>query len=983
MRKLLFFSPLAIMLFTQMNAFGQQGLHPDYSLTVQDKIDLKVYTSAIQDLDQPIEILCTEELKLYLLATLGERLPELSYVLQRSPDYLINEPNVIESLIEVLKEDAALGISAENNPTHHAIKGKELSKKDLASIEFLYGYDQFKKKKYQAALKSFSSSFRARNEDFDFAAYYAGLSAIMINEYDKATTYLSKIGSNERLRKHAPYYLALSHYALKEYEIVSKYYSNRIHENQLFNIQGIISLVALSQYHTAQHEASLKSLAVLKQHRNLTSDEQYIQGICEKKQGKHENSLTTLSNISGSQQLNNSVTFEKAMTLYQQGKYREALELFENLASAEGINPHDFKWNQLIVNHKMGNYDKAAMIALQEFILSPNQNITEYLITSLAHLEKIDLIQEIATTLSTDDQKRNTIRKILLDKALAALQDKNKIKAIEYFNLVEKTFPRIEEHAEVAAWKGLMAYEDKNFSSAKELLQKYNQSKSSTTLKPKLDFDANYILAYSYLKEKQLPEALQQFGVAFKLFKLDHTPKEKQEDILTRMGDIYLQHNDYTNALDAYTKALALDLKQQDYLLYQSATIAELQQRPYDALLTLDELVSNHYLSRYKEKSTLMSGNILFGLGKLDKSAHQYKKLLQAETTTEIREEAILALGLLNVNAGDYREAEKWYKQITASSTIEDNKRRAHEGLKEIYSDYTYDTEAFLKIAQNQNTGTSLPKDSVLYSLAVKFSEGGQENKALENYNHIISDFTTSRYYAPSLFDASNIQLKNKKSISSIENLELLIALPTNSYTIKAFDLYQEITWTMLEDYTRYEILEEKRVQNFPNEELTLLRRFRSAIANLKMNRIDNIATAYSVLDLNLNDSQLSELSEELINFYVNKSDWKNLISTLSHSEIKARIKKPKYSYYKALAHFNLEQFDETISYITSHYETLLSDPAWFAKSIILLADAYSINGDHISTRAALTALVESESSIPASVKELAAQRLELLKLSN
>ncbi len=79
----------------------------------------------------------------------------------------------------------------------------------------------------------------------------------------------------------------------------------------------------------------------------------------------------------------------------------------------------------------------------------------------------------------------------------------------------------------------------------------------------------------------------------------------------------------------------------------------------------------------------------------------------------------------------------------------------------------------------------------------------------------------------------------------------------------------------------------------------------------------------------------------------------------------------------------NQSELDTAAELITASYNELLNDPAWLAKSIILLADIYTLKGDKDSAIAALQALIETKSEVPSSLINMAKNRLDLITPQN
>ena len=137
----------------------------------------------------------------------------------------------------------------------------------------------------------------------------------------------------------------------------------------------------------------------------------------------------------------------------------------------------------------------------------------------------------------------------------------------------------------------------------------------------------------------------------------------------------------------------------------------------------------------------------------------------------------------------------------------------------------------------------------------------------------------------------------------------------------------------------------------------------------------------------NLNIASKNEKTgflKETTALYMKKKQW-NLISELdANPKIAALIdSSPKLLYTRSLALMNQTKLDKASTSITESYNVLLDNPAWLAKSIILLSDIYILQDDKDSAIAALQALIETKSEVPPSLIDMAKNRLELIKPQN
>jgi len=79
----------------------------------------------------------------------------------------------------------------------------------------------------------------------------------------------------------------------------------------------------------------------------------------------------------------------------------------------------------------------------------------------------------------------------------------------------------------------------------------------------------------------------------------------------------------------------------------------------------------------------------------------------------------------------------------------------------------------------------------------------------------------------------------------------------------------------------------------------------------------------------------------------------------------------------------NTQELDLAVTDITDNYEILLNDPAWLAKSILILSEVYVLQNEKDSAIAALQALIETKSSVPSTLIQEAQEKLKQLEPQN
>ncbi len=975
---------------------GQQSspIHADRSLDYEMAIEEDLYAMILSNkdlyghVDQDFSIQTDA-----IVSLLHTRYPELSYMIESTPTNILNQPEISDLLLQLLKEETANGIADQQSVAWHKVQDLDLNQQETATLEFLYGYELFKKKRFEQARQKLNRLGKLRKGPYEYALYYEGLSSMMLKDYTHAITSLKAIGKNKILIKHTPYYLAAAHYGLKDYTLILKYYAPRIDDNMLYNISGICKIVAYAQYHLGHYQDVIASMSVLQKYRSLSEEELYILGKAHQSAGHEHQALEILAQISEKPQsasIGQSATLEYALNLSRAGHYDQAIRSYQKAIDQGTNNPNQVQYNIAVLLAKSGNYIESAHQALELLHTSVASKTRNLLTQYLNHIEDSDLYLQVIDAIEGQEPNNHQIKTSLYQKALLALKSGNIEKAKFYFGKLSDLDPLIEKRGAVAGWMGIMAYHDKKYNKSKKYLHSFLKSQppnieDNTQNDRQLNFYAQYYLAYSYFKLKDHKKALGYYSKALTAT-INDVDIELLEDLHLRIADNYFLLNNYNQAIKAYLQAEQLNASHASYATWQRSVILELQNKPYDQILLLESIIDNSSQDPFYNKAVYSIANTLFALGKYDKASSFYIHLKESDAPLPLKEKATIQLGLISVNAGVYDKAKHYYNDILKTSDDPEIRRQAQIGLKEIYANFTGDTDAYIKVIKEEVNGNVPKVDSILFDLAINNYELNKYEKAIEQWNKLLKEYPTSPLKIKSFYHLGLAQQKKKQFHQAMTSLRKAIHANQQPWLGLAFDNLQSITIDSLnDDATFLQILSERKhlEPGFRPDGSTLSKAINSAL------RLKEHSMAIQYFDQLYRDSDLpksikhKKLNELTQQFMVDKK-W-SLITKIYNLDAVSEyvLTQPKYIYYQSLSLMNQNKDSEALTNIAGNYDILLNDPAWLAKSIILMADIYVLQKDTDSAIAALQALVETKSQVPPSLIKMAKNRLNLIKPNN
>lgn len=968
-------------------------LKANRDITLHQSVEEELYLYALSQesaivLPMSEDVIQVDRIKSYLYS----RYPELAYQIESTSQQILSQSEISRLLIAHIDQQAADGTLDIDGSLYHQVVSSLKDEQSIAILKYLQGYELFKLKRLKEAQKKFEPIIQLRKGPYEYAQYYSGLAFILTNDYSNAIKQLSAIRNTEALKDHIPYYLIAAHYGHHNYREAINTYQRHKTNNQLYNNTGIIKIVAYSYYHLQNDPEVISNINLLSQMRPLSDEEKYILGKSLLRNGEEDSASTLITAIGETEEqneLSKTAAYEQALYLSQQGKFEEAIGRFQVLLESDLYDREDIQHNLNILYTKTHNYDLAAVGALDNIKGKYSNESLNMLSTIIDQIHNPKTYNKVIKAIQLRSHDKSSIKTSLYNKAVSALQSGNKELGQEYFELLKEVDPLIEERGAVAAWKGIIAYQEGDYNRAQSLLANFiNSQANKSTASPankELEFNAHYFLAYTYFRSKNHQRALGHFS---KCLTLNSPQKEPNvmEDLHLRLGDVYFLMDKYKDALISYNAVQKMNLEHKPYALWQEAVIAELQNRPYDQLLLLDEIINAYPKSKYYTKSVFGAANTLFALGKYDKAALLYNNLQNTNAPIRMQEEAIVQLGLISVNAGDYATAEKYYQHIISSSKDSEMQQRAHLALKEIYADYTYDTDAYIDLIKKEDDTNTLVEDQVIYELAYANFESKNDKEAIQQWSKLISEYPASQRLQESHYHIGLAYQRLDQIDKAATAFQSAVALGASSWSMKAYDQLELITYDINKDPKAYLTVLQNRKSSYTEYKLTGQQLYRAATSAIQIED-SKLALEYGVSLYNqddINPQDKNQIVEDLTILLMKHKQWPLINQLEDQPNLKAYIAAtPKMIYTRSLAYMNRQMLEKAAQSISDSYDILLNHPAWLAKCIILLSDIHVLENDKDSAIAALQALIETKSQVPEALIEIAKSRLNIILPDN
>jgi tetratricopeptide (TPR) repeat protein len=685
---------------------------------------------------------------------------------------------------------------------------------------FKWGYSYFNLKKLDEALEQFNFVKNQSSEYTPAANYYAGFIEYSKGDYTNAQTDLKKAEANPSYASVVPFLLANVYYKQKKYDelltyassvktrkdlsnpkefamlVAEAYYFRGDYKNAALNYEEYFSTnpkaetslffrAGYANYSLNQNEKAIEYLGKAASNKDSVSFyASYYLGILYLQTGEKQlaSNAFNVARKSADSKLAEEASFQYGKVLYDAGKPEQSITEFEKFLADFPSSVHATEVKELLAQAYVNgnNYHKA--------------------------IEYIEALPSQSTLIAQAYQKATYLKG-------AELFNKDDYQsAVQNFEKSLKT-PRDPKYVALASfWAGETYSIGHKYGEAVSHYEKVISLPSAAD--PDVLLKARYGLGYAYYNLRSYDKALQNFK---EFINRSDKTNPNHVDAYIRLGDSYYVTKQYTQAIDAYTKARNIGSPDNDYILLQSGVINGIQ-RKYDQSRTdLTTLIKSYPKSQYRDEALFQRGQFeieqgnyqaaidgfsqliresanskylpyaymrraasYFNLKQHDRTIADYSAVLTQFPTHPVAQEALLPLQEALTAAGRSSEFEKYFADF--KKTNPDNKNLEQiefETAKTLYFDQQY-AKALEKLTGFVTSySTSSRIQEAKYYIAESHYRLNDLPKALSFYEQLSEDHSFSMGNRVEARMAE-IQFKLGKYETAISHFHRLERLATN-----------------------------------------------------------------------------------------------------------------------------------------------------------------------------------------------------------
>ena len=921
----------------------------------------------------------------------GEKLI-LDFIRKYKPDPLASQAllEVANYFYNAQKYDKAVEFYKQINP-------RELNSTQRQELYFKIGYSYFVQKKFKEAEANFKEIKDIQGEYFYPANYYYGLCKFFNNQYAEAIKTFRLVERSKEYKPHVPYYISQIHFAQRDFDELISYAEPKLNDRTLRNLKELNQLVGQAYFEKGDYKKALPFLEKFSESSGTMREEEFYQlAYTQYQVGQYAKAAKNFEQLSSV----NSPLGQMAMYYLGDSKLRlkdkvGARNAF-NAASKMAFDK-DIQQNALINYAKLSyelRYDKEALAALQEIKPgSRNYNEAQTLMSEIfVNTRNYD---QAITTLEGMPNKTTKLKEayqqVLYLRALQHIKDGRNAQAQTLLDKSVANSVNTETKALALYWLGDLAYQNKDYTKSIDYLNQFIAlAKNIKTLPDEASVHtANYIQGYNYLKRANYTTAQGYFTDAVAGIKRNRTSIRNKAvkdgvlgDATLRAGDCLFKKNNYKEAIKFYDEAVTAKYPGFQYALFQKAIIEGLRGNTTDKIIALEDLINKHKTSEFADDALFQLGLTYQDIKQSSKATDAFKRLVAEYPNSELVNNSLLRLGLVAYNTGSLQTAINYYKQVFSHQPKKDEADAALTALREIYIKDLGDPEgynAFLETIPGYKLDNS-QKDENAFAAAESAYEKGNYERAITDYTDYIRRYPNGVNILLAYYHRGESFAVLKQYDKALSDYEWVISKGSgNRYYVDALGKAADIAYKGDKDFKKaydYFIKWEAAATTASDKFEAQLGAMRSAYKLGDVNAVQAAAKKVS------SNAAATDAQAAQAHFYLGKIafDRKEIdgamqsfikVMQMSDNEQTAEAR-----YLVAQIHYLKRDLEKAKKRCLDNNNDNSNYPYWVGKSLLLLSDIFAEQDDLFSARTVLEALIDNyenktDDIIPTAKKKL------------
>ena len=848
------------------------------------------------------------------------------------------------------------------------IKTDDLNNEQIYDYKFMLAYSYFTKKKFTEAKPLFASIKDIQDKYFYPATYYYAFICFYTKDYNEALKSFSKIEDSKMYAPVIPYYIAQIYYIKKDYDQVITYVKKNLDKPGVLYKEEMKFLLGKCYFQKSDYTKAYPLLNdYISKSSKVSKEDIYQLGYCAYMNSDYQKAIDNFKQLNVlDEKLGQNATYAMADCYLKLGQKDKAHSAFQSAASKD--------FDETIKQQSLFSYGKLSFElgysseAIQSFETYLDKYPTgdhidetnELLAAALTQTKNYERAYKIMEGMKTESALiKQAYQKVTYFRAVELFNDKKTDEALSLCNKSLKNPLNVELQALAIYLKAEILYSKERYDEAAQQYRLFAQY-STPALEKKGEatkFRASYNLGYCSFKKKNYADAALYFGNAIDESKTTVDSKGKTSllpDLFLRFADCAFITKDYSTAVAAYAKIVAMNWSNAEYAQFQKAIILGLQNKDEEKVVALQELNSKFPGSNYADQANFELGETYLQLGDNAHARTAYQTIINKNTNNAYLPKAYVKIGVIDYNTGKKEQAIDDYKLVVKKFPESREAKEALEALKDIYVELGRVDEYFAFAKGNSNINISSSEDA--YS-------SNDTTRAIILFGNYVSRFPNGFFANEAHWKKADCHIRAKEFLKALPDYEAIIQNKYSKYYEKALLKASGIAYYELKDYAKANTFYKQLYIASTSAQNTYTAMIGSLRTAVKLNSTDEIIE-YADQFINsgaAKDADLQEAIFEKGKAYYSKGNKEFALGAFNRvTEMPVSVKAVEAKYMVARILYEQQKYKNSLDTCFKLKNRYSSYEFWIAKTFILIADNYYAQGNTFQAKATLESIVEN-----------------------
>lgn len=673
---------------------------------------------------------------------------------------------------------------------------KAMNREEKQRYYFNNGYAYFKANQYEDAQK-YLNRVRDSKEYGSQAKYYLGYMAYEGDDYQEANELFEEVKENDRYEENLSYFQSDMNFKQGNFEKAIELGLAQLPKANRNEISQLNKIIGESYFNLGQYAQAIPYLKEYKGERGKWTNTDYYQlGYAYYKQGDYAAAISEFNKIIGG---NNAVAqnayYHLAQSYLNLEQKQQALNAFKNASemSFDAKIQEDAYLNYAKLSYEIGNsYTSPSRVLIGYLEKYPNSPVKDQMESLL--IDSFITSGNFEEAMTLLESNRNFSDKVAYQKVayyygLELFSKENYRDASVNFDksLKERRDPVIT--AKATFWK---AESDFNLNRMQEALVGYREFAGMSGAKgtPEME-NLDYNIAYAYFKQKEYDRAIEFFK---RYSESENKDKARRNDALTRLGDTYFVSSKYWPAMDAYDKAIQMNMGNTDYAAYQKAISYGFVERNDSKIQDLSSFINKYPRSSYRDDALYELGNTYLAMENTTQAIEAYNRLIRDVSGSAFVPQAILKQGLIYYNSSQNDKALERFKKVVSDFPNTPESMQAVSSARLVYIDMGR-TDEYARWVRNVDfvEVTDADLDNTTFESAEKQYLNNNTAAAKTSLAGYLQSFPNGLNALKANFYLAQLQFRDDQKDQAVKHYRFVVEKPRSEFSEQALARLSQI----------------------------------------------------------------------------------------------------------------------------------------------------------------------------------------------